>query len=90
MVKEHRLSIRRACSAIRMARSLFYYEHQREDDSTIIDAIHTVPDKHPRYGFRAIFERLKRKEYGWNGNPPLNPFFPKVENSHILLRRSFS
>lgn len=38
MLKEHRLSIRRACSAIEMARSLFYYEHKREDDSVIIDA----------------------------------------------------
>ena len=51
MVKEHRLSIRRACSAMEMARSLFYYEHKREDDSAIIDALHALPEKHPRYGF---------------------------------------
>lgn len=66
MIKEHRLSISRACSAINMARSLFYYEYQREDDSAIIDAIHTVLEKHPRYGFWAIFERLKRRGYSWN------------------------
>jgi putative transposase len=66
MVKEHRLSIRRACSAIEMARSLFYYQPQREDDRVIIDAIHAVLEKHPRYGFWAIFERLKRKGHGWN------------------------
>jgi putative transposase len=66
MVKEHRLSIRRAYSAMKLARSLFYYEHTREDDSVIIDAIHTVIEKHPRYGFWAIFERLKRQGFGWN------------------------
>jgi putative transposase len=66
MVKEHRLSIRRACSAMQIARSLFYYEHSKEDDSAIIDAIHVVIDRHPRYGFWAIFERLKRQGFGWN------------------------
>lgn len=66
MVKEHRLSIRRACSAIKMARSLFYYAHKREDDSAIIDALHVLLEKHPRYGFWALFARLKRKGFGWN------------------------
>lgn len=66
MVKEHRLSIRRACNAVKLARSLFYYAHSREDDSAIIEAIHAVIDRHPRYGFWAIFERLKRQGFGWN------------------------
>jgi putative transposase len=66
MVKEHHLSISRACSALKMARSLFYYQYQREDDSAIIDALHTLLDKHPRYGFWALFDRLKRKGFGWN------------------------
>jgi putative transposase len=66
MVKEHRLSIRRACSAVKMARSLFYYEYRREDDSAIIEALNALLEKHPRYGFWALFARLKRQGSVWN------------------------
>ncbi len=66
MVKEHCISISGACRAVSMARSMFYYEYQREDDTVIIKAIHTVLEKHPRYGFWAIFDRLKRKGHKWN------------------------
>ena len=66
MVNEHRLSIRRACSAMKIARSLFYYEHRKKDDSAIINTLHALLEKYPQYGFWALFERLKRRGYGWN------------------------
>lgn len=66
MVKEHGLSINRACSAMQMARSQFYYRCRKENDDKVIDALHALLEKHPRYGFWALFDRLKRKRVGWN------------------------
>lgn len=65
-MQEHGFSISRACNAINMARSLFYYAYKKEDDTIIIDALHRLLEKHPRYGFWALFHRLRRNGYGWN------------------------
>ena len=66
MVQIHKLSISHACRVAQISRTKFYYQKIKEDDAVIIDALNAEVDKHPRYGFWALFERLRRNGHCWN------------------------
>lgn len=66
MVQIHKLSISHACRVAQISRTKFYYQKIKEDDTVIIDALNAEVDKHPRYGFWALFERLRRNGHCWN------------------------
>lgn len=61
---EYQVSIRRACDALDVNRSMFYYKSKR-DDQPVIDAVLKVANKHPRYGCPTI-TKLIRREHLWN------------------------
>ena len=55
-----------ACSAFTISRCAYYYQPKLIDDSEIIDVLSELAQKHPRYGFRKLFKRLRNQGYGWN------------------------
>lgn len=55
-----------ACQAFCISRCTYYYQTKLIDDTEIIDALSVLAQKHPRYGFRKLFKRLRLSGYPWN------------------------
>lgn len=65
---EHKLSVRRACGAVRLSRTA-YYEAPPDRvgrDQPVIDALQAVVAARPRSGFWKCFDRLRFQGKLWN------------------------
>ena len=49
-----------ACEAFKISRCMYYYQPKLVDDTVIIDEFSALAKKHPKYGFRKLFMRLRR------------------------------
>lgn len=68
LAREHGLSVRRACGAVRLARAAYYRppgEHVTRDQP-VIEALQTVVAEHARWGFWKCFDRLRNLGQAWN------------------------
>ncbi len=66
MLVQEKLSVRRACKLVSLPRSVLMYQKVLKDDSSLIEALHQLVDKHPTIGFWKCYYRLRRKGYGCN------------------------
>lgn len=66
MLVQENLSIRRACKIVSLPRSVMNYQKVPKDDSSLIEALHGLVEKHPTIGFWKCYHRLRRKGYGCN------------------------
>lgn len=66
MLVQEKLSVRRACKLVALPRSVLMYHKKTRDDSSLIDALHELVDRHPTIGFWKCYYRLRRKGYGCN------------------------
>ena len=66
MLVQEKLSVRRACKLISLQRSVVTYRKVKRDDSSLIEALHELVEKHPTIGFWKCYYRLRRKGYGCN------------------------
>jgi len=66
MLVEEKLSVRRACSLVSLSRSVMMYQKTPKDDSSLIEALHQLVEKHPTIGFWKCYYRMRRKGYGCN------------------------
>lgn len=66
MVTEKHVSVRQACRIVSIPRSAVFYRPAKRDDSSLIEALHELVDKHPTIGFWKCYYRLRRKGYGCN------------------------
>ena len=64
--EEHGLSIRSACSAIRISRSVYYYEPDVSKDDALIVEVQAVVERYPAYGFSKVFTKVRRAGHPWN------------------------
>jgi putative transposase len=60
------LSVRRACKLVSLPRSVLLYQKKSKDDSSLIEALRELVDRHPTIGFWKCYYRLRRKGYGCN------------------------
>lgn len=60
------MSVRGACSALQISRTVYRYQPDAEKDKPVIEAILALVDKHPSRGFGKVFTMLRRQEYKWN------------------------
>ena len=58
---QEKLSVRRACKLVSLPRSVITYRKVRRDDSSLIEALHQLVEKHPTIGFWKCYYRLRRK-----------------------------
>ncbi len=65
---EEKLSIRRACNVVGLARSAWYCKpvDWTNRDSAVIDALQTMVEKRRRWGFWKCFNRLRLDGHPWN------------------------
>jgi putative transposase len=66
LVSEHGLSERRSCAAVRLSRSVYYYQPDTTRDDPVIEALLSAVERYPRYGFRKLFLILRREGHDWN------------------------
>lgn len=66
MLVQEKLSVRRACKLVSLPRSVLMYQKKPKDDSSLIEALHELVDKHPTIGFWKCYYRLRRKGYSCN------------------------
>ena len=66
MLVQEKLSVRRACKLVSLPRSVMMYQKIPKDDSSLIEALHQLVDKHPTIGFWKCYYRLRRKGYDCN------------------------
>lgn len=55
-----------ACRALNLSRSVYRYQSIKRSDEEVIQALLSVVDKYPRYGFHKLFLKLREQGYGWN------------------------
>jgi putative transposase len=63
---QEKLSVRRACKLVSLPRSVMTYQKVPKDDSSLIEALHQLVEKHPTIGFWKCYYRLRRKGYDCN------------------------
>jgi putative transposase len=62
----YRISIRRACGALRFDRSTYHYRHRRPEQATLRKRIRELAEARVRYGYRRIHVLLRREGWGVN------------------------
>jgi putative transposase len=66
LLVQEKLSVRRACKLVSLPRSVMTYRKVPRDDSSLIEALHQLVEKHPTIGFWKCYYRLRRKGYACN------------------------
>lgn len=66
MLVQEKLSVRRASKLVSLPRSAMLYRKKPKDDSSLIEALHQLVEKHPTIGFWKCYYRLRRKGYSCN------------------------
>ena len=66
LVGDFEVSVRRACGALDLPRSVFYYREQKRRDEPLREAICALARKRRRWGYRRIAVKLRRE--GWRDN----------------------
>ena len=62
----HGLSVSKACTALRMSRSVFVCKPAPRDDSLVITTLPGLAERYPRYGFATYLAVLRREGHTWN------------------------
>ncbi len=66
LVEVHKVSQRRACSALNVGRSMVRYQSRRSDDTNLRDAVNAVAKERRRFGYRRLHVMVERQ--GWQVN----------------------
>jgi putative transposase len=64
--EEHGLSIRSACTAVSISRSVYHYQPDASKDDAVIAEMQAIVERCPAYGFGKVFAVLKRAGHPWN------------------------
>ena len=60
------MSIRQACGMLSLSRTVFRYQPDTRRDESVIEALTAVAERYPRYGFKTLFQVLRRQGHVWN------------------------
>lgn len=60
------MSVRQACILLKISSSVFYYQPLKKSDYEIVDALETLAQDHPRWGFWMMFHHLRNQGKKWN------------------------
>jgi putative transposase len=66
MLQEHELSLRAACKALRLSRTVYHYQPDTTRDQPVIDVVLALVERFPRYGFGKLFPLIRRQGHRWN------------------------
>ena len=68
LIQDHRLSVSRACRAVRLSRTAYYQPPvpASRRDAPVIAALTDAVARYPRWGFWKLFDRLRVEGHRWN------------------------
>jgi putative transposase len=66
LIEQHCLSIRQACSVLKISSSVFYYQTKRKSDNEIIDSLKALSEQNYRWGFWLMYDCLRNEGKTWN------------------------
>ncbi|ADM99201.1 ISEch8 OrfB [Dickeya dadantii 3937] len=55
------MSIRQACRTLSLSRTVYFYQPDTQRDEPVIQALTDMAERYPRYGFKKLFKKLRRK-----------------------------
>jgi putative transposase len=56
------LAQRRACILLRLQRSTFNYQARPDRNAGLVEEVHELAQRHPRYGYRRVWALLRRRD----------------------------
>lgn len=75
------MSIRQACRTLSLSRTVFRYQPDTRRDEPVIQVLAEVAERYPRYGFKKLFQVLRRQGHVWNHK--------RVHRIYCLLKLNF-
>lgn len=56
----------RVCRLLNISRSVYHYESTLANDNEIKQVLKELAEKHRRYGFKKMFQKIRQRSYAWN------------------------
>nr|WP_275984253.1 IS3 family transposase [Klebsiella pneumoniae] len=75
------MSLRQACRILSLSRTVFRYQPDTQRDEPVIMALTVAAERYPRYGFKKLFQVLRRQGKSWNHK--------RVHQIYCLLKLNF-
>src|SRR5476651_2827987 len=75
------MSIRQACRTISLSRTVYFYQPDTRRDEAVIQVLTEAAERYPRYGFKKLFQVLRRQGHVWNHK--------RVHRIYCLLKLNF-
>ena len=75
------MSIRQACRTVSLSRTVYFYQPDTRRDEPVILALTELAERYPRYGFKKLFQLLRRQGNAWNHK--------RVHRIYCLLKLNF-
>lgn len=60
------MSLRQACRALSLSRTVYFYQPNTRRDEPVIQALTELAECYPRYGFKKLFQLLRRQGKAWD------------------------
>lgn len=75
------MSIRQACRTLSLSRTVYFYQPDTRRDEPVIQKLTEAAEHYPRYGFKKLFQVLRRQGNTWNHK--------RVHRIYCLLKLNF-
>ncbi|WP_421930420.1 IS3 family transposase [Pantoea ananatis] len=75
------MSIRQACRTLSLSRTVCFYQPDTRRDEPVIQVLTELAERYPRYGFKKLFQLLRRQGNTWNHK--------RVHRIYCLLKLNF-
>ncbi len=75
------MSIRQSCRTLSLSRTVYVYQPDTRRDEPVIQVLTELAERYPRYGFKKLFQLLRRQGNTWNHK--------RVHRIYCLLKLNF-
>lgn len=75
------MSLRQVCRTLSLSRTVFRYQPDTLSEEPVIMALAVAAERYPRYGFKKLFQVLRRQGNSWNHK--------RVHRIYCLLKLNF-
>lgn len=75
------MSVCQACRTLSLSRTVFFYQPDTRRDEPVVQALTEAAERYPRYGFKKLFQVIRRQGNIWNHK--------RVHRIYCLLKLNF-
>lgn len=66
LITQFAMSVRQACRTLSLSRTVYFYQADTRRDEPVIEALSVMAERYPKYGFKKLFQVLRRQGHAWN------------------------